>query len=119
VRDVPPVGLLNGLGEAAIDALAEGVDAAPSLGTLAPAPRALLLWLLDLMADVAAHESSNRMSAKNVAIVFAPNLYSVEMPQATDPMAALAMLRKVADCTAGLLAWRIKTRGASSAGRGS
>jgi hypothetical protein len=37
--------------------------------------RSLLLWLLDLMADIVTNEAVNKMGAKNMAIVMSPNLY--------------------------------------------
>ena len=41
----------------------------PATAALSAAARSLLLWLLDLMSQVAVHEDTNRMSAKNMAVV--------------------------------------------------
>lgn len=52
---------------------------------LLPATEAALLdWALNLMADVAQMEHFNKMNARNVAMVFAPN-----MTQMADPLTAL------------------------------
>ncbi|XP_020580606.1 rho GTPase-activating protein 5-like [Phalaenopsis equestris] len=45
---------------------------------------ALLHWVVNLMADVVEHEQYNKMNARNIATVFAPN-----MTQITDPLTAL------------------------------
>ncbi|KAJ1287246.1 hypothetical protein BS78_03G416100 [Paspalum vaginatum] len=51
---------------------------------LPPHKAALLDWAVGLMADVAREEKANKMGARNVAMVFAPN-----MTQAVDPLTAL------------------------------
>ncbi|KAF8379938.1 hypothetical protein HHK36_027403 [Tetracentron sinense] len=45
---------------------------------------ALLNWAINLMADVVQHEHHNKMNARNIAMVFAPN-----MTQMADPLTAL------------------------------
>ncbi|KAK1420252.1 hypothetical protein QVD17_21695 [Tagetes erecta] len=45
---------------------------------------ALLDWAINLMADVVKHEPQNKMNARNIAMVFAPN-----MTQMADPLTAL------------------------------
>ncbi|CAN4108482.1 unnamed protein product [Withania somnifera] len=51
---------------------------------LPPTEAALLDWAIDLMADVAHNEHYNKMNARNIAMVFAPN-----MTQMVDPLTAL------------------------------
>ncbi|GAV57194.1 RhoGAP domain-containing protein/PBD domain-containing protein [Cephalotus follicularis] len=51
---------------------------------LPPTEASLLDWALNLMADVAQLENLNKMNARNVAMVFAPN-----MTQMSDPLTAL------------------------------
>lgn len=52
---------------------------------LLPATQAALLdWAVNLMADVAQEEQVNKMNARNIAMVFAPN-----MTQMADPLTAL------------------------------
>lgn len=50
------------------------------LVTLLPSTEAALLdWAVNLMADVAQLEHLNKMDARNVAVVFAPNMTKVSM----------------------------------------
>ncbi|CAM6090090.1 unnamed protein product [Calypogeia fissa] len=51
---------------------------------LPPTQAALLDWAVNLMADVAQEEQINKMNARNIAMVFAPN-----MTQMADPLTAL------------------------------
>jgi hypothetical protein len=44
---------------------------------LPPTEAALLDWAINLMADVAQLEHLNKMNARNVAMVFAPNMTQV------------------------------------------
>ncbi|CAO2047984.1 unnamed protein product [Urochloa humidicola] len=52
--------------------------------TLPPVEAALLEWAINLMADVVENESFNKMNARNIAMVFAPN-----MTKMADPLTAL------------------------------
>lgn len=44
---------------------------------LPPTEAALLDWAINLMADVVEHEGHNKMNARNIAMVFAPNMTQV------------------------------------------
>lgn len=44
---------------------------------LPPMEAALFDWAINLMADVAQMEHHNKMNARNVAVVFAPNMTKV------------------------------------------
>jgi len=55
--------------------------------------KSLLQWLLELVADVAIHEQTNKMNAKSLAVVLAPNLYS--NPMDIDPNEGLMISQKV------------------------
>ena len=55
------------------------------------------LWLLDVMGQVVAHKSQNKMSTKNMAIVVAPNLYSIA--DVSNPMAAMTWTGRIAQFT--------------------
>ncbi|KAK7258453.1 hypothetical protein RIF29_24031 [Crotalaria pallida] len=56
-----------------------------NLVTLLPSTEAALLdWAINLMADVVEQEQLNKMNARNIAMVFAPN-----MTQMADPLTAL------------------------------
>ncbi|XP_022979297.1 rho GTPase-activating protein 5-like isoform X1 [Cucurbita maxima] len=51
---------------------------------LPPMESAILDWAINLMADVVQQETHNKMNARNIAMVFAPN-----MTQMADPLTAL------------------------------
>jgi len=55
--------------------------------------KSLLQWLLELIAEVAIHENSNKMSPKSLAIVLTPNLFS--NPSDVDPSEWLTLSQKV------------------------
>lgn len=59
-------------------------DCAELLRLLPPTEAALLDWAINLMCDVAQMEHVNKMNARNIAMVFAPN-----MTQMADPLTAL------------------------------
>ncbi|KAL4354169.1 hypothetical protein GQ457_06G031170 [Hibiscus cannabinus] len=60
-------------------------DDCTELVKLLPQTQAALLdWAINLMADVVQHEQYNKMNARNIAMVFAPN-----MTQMADPLTAL------------------------------
>lgn len=44
---------------------------------LPPSEAALLDWAVNLMADIVQEEQRNKMNARNVAMVFAPNMTQV------------------------------------------
>ena len=44
---------------------------------LPPTEAALLDWTINLMTDVVEHEHINKMNARNIAMVFAPNMTQV------------------------------------------
>lgn len=44
---------------------------------LPPMEAALLDWAINLMADVVQNEQLNKMNARNIAMVFAPNMTQV------------------------------------------
>ena len=44
---------------------------------LRPTQAALLNWAVELMSDVVEEEELNKMNARNIAMVFAPNMTQV------------------------------------------
>ncbi|KAH7863528.1 hypothetical protein Vadar_018654 [Vaccinium darrowii] len=79
-----PSGILDGLSpEQVLECNTE--EESVELGKqLQPTESALLNWAIDLMADVVEQEEYNKMNARNIAMVFAPN-----MTQMSDPLTAL------------------------------
>eukprot|EP00697_Spironema_sp_BW2_P000955 gnl/Spiro4/11307_TR5966_c0_g1_i1.p1 gnl/Spiro4/11307_TR5966_c0_g1~~gnl/Spiro4/11307_TR5966_c0_g1_i1.p1 ORF type:complete len:627 (+),score=115.50 gnl/Spiro4/11307_TR5966_c0_g1_i1:141-1883(+) len=66
--------------------------------------RDLLAWLLDLLAEVAAHEASNKMNVKNLAVILAPNLFHPHAKTAgSDAIALLNLTAKTAQFLCFLL----------------
>jgi hypothetical protein len=66
---------------------------------------ASFLWLLDVMGQVVAHKAENKMSTKNMAIVVAPNLYSIA--DVSNPMAAMTWTSRIAQFTEVILESRM------------
>eukprot|EP00735_Rhodelphis_limneticus_P004829 TRINITY_DN16476_c0_g1::TRINITY_DN16476_c0_g1_i1::g.1800::m.1800 TRINITY_DN16476_c0_g1::TRINITY_DN16476_c0_g1_i1::g.1800 ORF type:complete len:399 (+),score=91.67,sp/Q54Y72/GACA_DICDI/39.78/2e-33,RhoGAP/PF00620.22/3.4e-24,WH1/PF00568.18/5e-09,WH1/PF00568.18/4.7e+03,WH1/PF00568.18/3.9e+03,PBD/PF00786.23/4.6e-05,L27_1/PF09058.5/52,L27_1/PF09058.5/32,L27_1/PF09058.5/1.5e+03 TRINITY_DN16476_c0_g1_i1:69-1265(+) len=56
--------------------------------------RSIMLYLLDLISNISRHHAVNKMSPRNMAIVFAPNLYLA--PADMEPFYALQFSQQVA-----------------------
>lgn len=54
-------------------------DCAELVRLLPPTEAALLDWAINLMADVVQQEHLNKMNARNIAMVFAPNMTQVSL----------------------------------------
>ncbi len=74
----------------------------PRASPLAPPNRALLIWLLDLMAEVVKSKELNRMNARAVATCFAPSLYVLEEPL---PPESVQVIKNVSSVLANSLAF--------------
>ncbi|XP_042518690.1 rho GTPase-activating protein 2-like [Macadamia integrifolia] len=79
-----PEGVLDGLSPEQVLQCNTAEDCVELVKQLMPTQAALLNWAIDLMADVVEEEESNKMNARNIAMVFAPN-----MTQMSDPLTAL------------------------------
>jgi len=76
--------------------------------TSLPEPnRSITKWLLELLADVAANEQQNKMSARNLAIVVAPNLFSTSE---IDPVESLTLSQKVVNFVFQLLEYQLSEK---------
>ncbi|KAI4365679.1 hypothetical protein MLD38_021643 [Melastoma candidum] len=73
---------------------------------LNPTNAALLNWAVDLMADVVEEEEFNKMNARNIAMVFAPN-----MTQMSDPLTALMHAVQVMNLLKTLIMKTLRERG--------
>ena len=78
-------------------------EAGVVLNGMADPYQSLMLWLLDVCVEVSSYSSVNRMGAKNLAIVIAPNLFQV--PE-LDPMRSLIFSQKVANFVQYAIEWR-------------
>ncbi|KAJ7971575.1 Rho GTPase-activating protein [Quillaja saponaria] len=79
-----PTGVLDSLSPEQVMQSQSEEECAQLVRLLPPTEAALLDWAINLMADVAQLEYLNKMNARNVAMVFAPN-----MTQMADPLTAL------------------------------
>ncbi|KAK2990559.1 hypothetical protein RJ640_019839 [Escallonia rubra] len=79
-----PSGVLDGLSPEEVLQCNTEEESFELVKQLRPTDAALLNWAIDLMADVVEQEDSNKMNARNIAMVFAPN-----MTQMSDPLTAL------------------------------
>ncbi|KDP28434.1 hypothetical protein JCGZ_14205 [Jatropha curcas] len=77
---------------------------------LPPTESALLCWAINLMADVVEHEQYNKMNARNIAMVFAPN-----MTQMADPLTALIHAVQVMNLLKTLILKNLRERDESAA----
>lgn len=77
---------------------------------LPPTEAALLDWAINLMADVVEHEQYNKMNARNIAMVFAPN-----MTQMADPLTALIHAVQVMNFLKTLILKTLREREESAA----
>ncbi|KAK7270232.1 hypothetical protein RIF29_23233 [Crotalaria pallida] len=79
-----PSGVLDGLSPERVLECNTEEESVELVKQLKPTEFALLSWAIDLMADVVEEEEFNKMNARNIAMVFAPN-----MTQMSDPLTAL------------------------------
>ncbi|KAK9146817.1 hypothetical protein Sjap_006720 [Stephania japonica] len=79
-----PEGVLDGLSPEQVLQCNTEEECVELVKQLLPIQSALLNWAVDLMADVVEEEEFNKMNARNIAMVFAPN-----MTQMSDPLTAL------------------------------
>ncbi|XP_058742288.1 rho GTPase-activating protein 2-like [Vicia villosa] len=79
-----PSGVLDGLSPEQVLQCNTEEESFELVKQLKPTESALLGWAIDLMADVVQEEEHNKMNARNIAMVFAPN-----MTQMSDPLTAL------------------------------
>lgn len=72
-----PSGVLDGLSPEQVLQCSTEEEFVELVKELQPTESALLRWVIDLMADVVGLEESNKMNARNIAVVFAPNMTQV------------------------------------------
>lgn len=72
-----PEGILDGLSPEQVLQCNSEEESVELVKQLKPTEAALLNWAVDLMADVVEEEECNKMNARNIAMVFAPNMTQV------------------------------------------
>ncbi|KAJ0028789.1 hypothetical protein Pint_36044 [Pistacia integerrima] len=100
-----PTGVLDSLSPEQVMQSQSEEECARLVRLLPPTEAALLDWAVNLMADVAQLEHLNKMNARNVAMVFAPN-----MTQMSDPLTALMYAVQVMNFLKTLIIMTLKER---------
>lgn len=109
-----PIPILNALPQESIMGFQDSSDCVAAYNSLPEPNKSLLNWLLDFMTQVVAHSATNKMTAQNIAIVVAPNLYDISTP---NPLEGLFLSQKCAaflhHILQAILAGQINTKSAS------
>ncbi|GMI71060.1 hypothetical protein HRI_000775300 [Hibiscus trionum] len=100
-----PSGVLDSLPPEEVMEAQSEEECARLVRLLPPTEAALLDWAINLMADVVQVEHLNKMNARNVAMVFAPN-----MTQMSDPLTALMFAVQVMNLLKMLIIRTLKER---------
>ncbi|KAI3411465.1 Rho-GAP domain-containing protein, partial [Psidium guajava] len=100
-----PRGVLDSLSPEQVMQCQTEEDCAELVRLLPPTEAALLDWAINLMCDVAQMEHQNKMNARNIAMVFAPN-----MTQMGDPLTALMYAVQVMNFLKTLVARMLRER---------
>ncbi|XP_004242526.1 rho GTPase-activating protein 2-like [Solanum lycopersicum] len=106
-----PSGVLDGLSPQQVLQCNTEEEFVELVKQLKPTETALLNWAIDLMADVVEQEDSNKMNARNIAMVFAPN-----MTQMSDPLTALMHAVQVMNLLKTLIMKTLRERGEAEEG---
>ncbi|XP_058104937.1 rho GTPase-activating protein 3-like [Magnolia sinica] len=104
-----PTGVLDSLTPEQVMHCNTEENCAQLVMNLPPTEAALLDWAINLMADVVQHEDHNKMNARNIAMVFAPN-----MTQMADPLTALIHAVQVMNFLKTLILKTLREREESS-----
>jgi len=102
-----PTPILNALPTESIFYSSDMNECVTAFGTLPEPQKTLLDWLLHLLIVVSANSEVNKMTAQNLAIVVAPNLYDVST---SNPMEGLVMSQKCVQFLHNVLLWKIQHR---------
>ncbi|KAG6745014.1 hypothetical protein NC652_036524 [Populus alba x Populus x berolinensis] len=100
-----PTGVLDSLSPEQVMQCQSEEECAQLARLLPHTEAALLDWAINLMADVAQMEHLNKMNARNVAMVFAPN-----MTQMSDPLTALMYAVQVMNFLKNLIIRTLRER---------
>ncbi|KAK7277701.1 hypothetical protein RJT34_22716 [Clitoria ternatea] len=106
-----PSGVLDGLSPEQVLQCNTEEESVELVKQLKPTESALLSWAIDLMADVVEEEEFNKMNARNIAMVFAPN-----MTQMSDPLTALMHAVQVMNLLKTLIVKTLREREETATG---
>lgn len=105
-RDLPKA-VLYPISADLIETCATEEDAAAIIKKLPEPNSSIFLWLVDVCVEVQVESATNKMTGKNLAIVFGPNLFSPScVPASADPMATMRFSQKVANFFHKAILWR-------------
>jgi hypothetical protein len=82
-------------------------DCRAAFDSISQPAASLLVFLVDILTQVALCEEHNKMSAKNCAIVAGPNLLRADMVE-TNPMKALVLSQKTANFVEHLINFQLR-----------
>jgi len=88
-----PIPILNALPQELIMGFQDAQDCVSAYHSLPEPNKTLLNWLMELMILIVSNSKVNKMTAQNLAIVVAPNLYDINTP---NPMEGLFLSQKCA-----------------------
>jgi len=100
-----PIPILNSLPTESIFYSSDMNDCVNAFNTLPELQKNLLTWLMNLLMDVQQNCHVNKMTAQNLAIVVAPNLYDVST---SNPMEGLVMSQKCVQFLHNVLTYKIQ-----------
>ena len=103
-----PVKILSSISQEEIAQCTTGAECMQVLQGFPPQRKGLVLWLLELMADVAEEQDENKMNERAIAIVIAPNLY--EPDKNASPMEGVVFTQKMTKFLSELLFHYITVR---------
>ncbi|XP_062087119.1 rho GTPase-activating protein 2 [Humulus lupulus] len=106
-----PSGVLDGLSPEQVLQCNSEEECDELVKQLKPTETALLNWAVDLMADVVEEEEYNKMNARNIAMVFSPN-----MTQMSDPLTALMHAVQVMNLLKNLITKTLREREDATSG---
>ncbi|DBA05075.1 TPA: hypothetical protein N0F65_000763 [Lagenidium giganteum] len=107
-----PVPILHQVAPDRMEQLARSENAVEELNQmLGSVERCVIVWLADLLTDVAEHQERNHMGLDQLAIVIAPNLVRIETE---NPMVAVTLSKAVVDLFRAVLHTRRSTRRANT-----
>jgi len=109
-----PTRLLAPIPVETITNCASGAESLQLLHQFSELHKGVILWLLDLMADVANHQQHNKMSEEAISIVMAPNLYTLPEEARDEPLEQLRFGKQVAKFIVNLLRHYMSVRTRSS-----
>lgn len=106
-----PTPILNTLPAESIFYSQDMNECVQAFGKIPEPQKTLLDWLMQLLMLIQSNSAVNKMTAQNLAIVVAPNLYDVS---SSNPMEGLVMSQKCVQFLHNILLWKLQNQHAAS-----